>query len=203
MICLINLSATLWHHTKSPRMGERVGRKTKQYKISGARSTWKPMRNETRNSYCLILDGVCCTINPFQHVLVQRGLIPQLTQIKHNSLLGTEKRLLRTRTNTKQKPMICLTNLSATLWHHTKSPRMGRKTKQHKISGARSTWKLWNCETQNSYGLILHSVFYAINSYKHMLVQVGLNSPSTPPDTGKTQFAFGHRERFIKNANQQ
>ena len=73
MICLINLSATLWHHTKSPRMGERVGRKTKQHKISGARSTWKPMRNETRNRYCLIQGGVCCAINPFKNVLVQRG----------------------------------------------------------------------------------------------------------------------------------
>ena len=173
MICLINLSAALWHHTKSPRMGERVGRKTKQYKISGARPTWKSMRNETRNSYCLILDGVFRAINPFKNVLVQRGLIPQLrplTQIKHNSLLCTEKRLLRTRTNSKQKLMIYLTNPSATLWHHTKSPRMGRKTKQHKISGARSTWKLSRNETQTSYGLILDRVFYAINP---VLVQVG------------------------------
>ena len=96
-----------------------------------------------------------------------------LTHTKHNSLLGTERSLLRIRTNSKQKTMICLINLSATLWHHTKSPRMGRKTKQHKISGARSTWKLTRNETRNSCGLILDSVSYAINPYQHVPVQMG------------------------------
>ena len=143
MICLINLSATLWHHTKSPRMG----RKTKQHKISGARSTWKLTRNETRNSYGLILDSVSYAINLYQYVPVQMGQIPQLrplTQIRDNSLLGTERSLLRIRNNSKQKPMMCLINLSATLWHHTKSPRMGvrvgRKTKQCKIA-PRENWR--------------------------------------------------------------
>ena len=44
--------------------------------------------------------------------------MPQLhppTQIKHNSLFGAERSLLRIRTNSKQKLMICLINLSATL----------------------------------------------------------------------------------------
>ena len=35
----------------------------------------KLTRNETRNSYHLILKGVCCAINPFEHVLIQRGQI--------------------------------------------------------------------------------------------------------------------------------
>ena len=67
----------------------------------------------------------------------------------------------------------------------------------------RSKWKLKRNETQNSYGLISDSVCYETNPFQHVLYPNGLNSPSTPPDTNKTQFAFGHTERFITNTNQQ
>ena len=43
--------------------GGRVGgkkNKTVQYKISGVRLMWKLTRNETQNSWSLILEGVCC-----------------------------------------------------------------------------------------------------------------------------------------------
>ena len=43
--------------------------------VSDVKKEEKLTRNETRNSYHLILKGVCCAINPFEHVLVQRGQI--------------------------------------------------------------------------------------------------------------------------------
>ena len=64
-----------WHHTKSSRVEGWVERKTKKYTISGECSKWKLMQNDTWNSSCLVLDGVCCPINPFEHMLVQRGWI--------------------------------------------------------------------------------------------------------------------------------
>ena len=67
----------------------------------------------------------------------------------------------------------------------------------------RSKGKLTRNETQNSYGLISDSTCYETNPFQHVLYPNGLNSPSTPPDTNKTQLAFGHRERFITNTNQQ
>ena len=58
-----------------------------------------------------------------------------LIQINNNSLFGTQRSLLRIRTKSKQHSMICPINLSTTLWHNAKSPRVGgwvgRKTKQY------------------------------------------------------------------------
>ena len=103
--------------------------------------------------------------------------MPSITQIKHNLLFGTERSLLRIQTNSKQKPMICLINLSATLWHHTKSPRVGgwveRKTKQYTISGECSKWRLMGNETRNSSCLVLEGVCCAINPFQHVLVKGG------------------------------
>ena len=64
--------------------------------------------------------------------------MPSITQIKHNLLFGTERSLLRIQTNSKQKPMICLINLSATL-----GGRVGGKKKTN------STQSLVNAQSED------------------------------------------------------
>ena len=55
---------------------------------SGIRSRQKLTRNETRNSYHLILKGACCAINPFEHVLVQRGQKPLFFPLSNDRCAG-------------------------------------------------------------------------------------------------------------------
>ena len=50
-------------------------------------------------------------------------------------------------------------------------------------------------QTKPFTGLVLKE-----SSFEHFSTY---NSPSTPPDINNTQFALGHREKFIKNTNQQ
>ena len=134
------------------------------------------LENETRNSYHLILKGVCCAINPFEHVLVQRGQIPQLrplTQIKHNSLFGTERSLLRIRTNSKQQQTICLINLSAT------------KRNAQKTNGALSNYEVLerkakrSCWAKASFDSTLNSK-YALYASLAQSPYICMSSPGTP-----------------------
>ena len=86
-----------------------------------------------------------------------------LIQINNNSLFGTQRSLLRIRTKIKQHSMIYPINLSTTLWHNAKSPRVGgwvgrNSTIQHlwcqACSGVFLKWKVTRNETQNSWSLI-------------------------------------------------
>ena len=97
--------------------------------------------------------------------LSQKKLIPQLrslTQIKHNSLFGTERSLLRIRTKSKQQPMMCKPLCHPmTSRKITEGGRVGgkkNKTVQYKISGVRLRWKMTRNEIQNSWSLVLEGV---------------------------------------------
>ena len=58
---------------------------------------------------------VCKNCDPLFSLMTPNSQLRPLTQIKHNSLFGTERSLLRIQTKSKQQPMICLISLSATL----------------------------------------------------------------------------------------
>ena len=67
----------LCHPTTSNKItqGGRVGRRneTVQYKTLVHAQSENLTQNETQNSYNLILKGVCCAIDSFEHVLVEKG----------------------------------------------------------------------------------------------------------------------------------
>ena len=152
------------------------------------RSKWKLTR-ETRNSYHLILKGVCCAINPFACPKGVNSPATLLTQIKHNSLFGAERSLLRhqpprdpVRYRCELDPYspfqddqnhvrsLTLCNLGT----YFDDPLGWSEWRRNKTVDTKLWYgKLTRNETRNSYHLILKGVCCAINPFEHVLVQRG------------------------------